>query len=455
MASVYYYLRSKVPGRLSKIYLRFTVGREANFRIPTEFLVLTEAWAGGSIINPDEPVIRVDGEKKPQRKDPSVEKIRNSACNDIFTKQDAHKLLNSLGNLRMHILNNYRPGMTVTKEWLTNLVHLFHHPEDNTPKPPEDFNLFVKRYIDEAESGHRLTTKGQHFSKDTVKSLKSWKMNWDKFQEVKGKSLNFEDVNLDLYKEILRYFNELGFKMNSTGKFIKALKTFMQAAKEEGLHSNVEYLRKAFKAIHNDVYTVFLTDNEVARLYDLKLDNEGQRLYRDVFLVGVYTAQRFSDYHRISHGNVVKLNNGSLAIELSQKKTDTPVQIPCRPELIEILKRYDYKLPKTHEQYVNAEIKGICRQAKITDLVEISENIGGKISKRTIEKCTLITTHTARRTGATLMYLSGIPSISIMKITGHKTEKEFLKYIRLDSKGNAEVLSGHEYFNPKPKLRVV
>ena len=29
------------------------------------------------------------------------------------------------------------------------------------------------------------------------------------------------------------------------------------------------------------------------------------------------------------------------------------------------------------------------------------------------------------------MYLAGIPSIDIMKITGHKTEVDFLKYIKV------------------------
>ena len=41
-----------------------------------------------------------------------------------------------------------------------------------------------------------------------------------------------------------------------------------------------------------------------------------------------------------------------------------------------------------------------------------------------------------------------------MKITGHKTEREFLKYIRTTKEETAEMLSDHEYFN-RPKLKVV
>lgn len=39
--------------------------------------------------------------------------------------------------------------------------------------------------------------------------------------------------------------------------------------------------------------------------------------------------------------------------------------------------------------------------------------------------------HTARRSFATNMYKSGIPSITLMKITGHLTESSFLKYIKV------------------------
>ena len=64
-------------------------------------------------------------------------------------------------------------------------------------------------------------------------------------------------------------------------------------------------------------------------------------------------------------------------------------------------------------------------------MVIIEEVKGGlKVSKK-VPKNELIKTHTARRTGCTNMYLAGIPSIDIMKISGHKTEKEFLGYIKV------------------------
>ena len=41
----------------------------------------------------------------------------------------------------------------------------------------------------------------------------------------------------------------------------------------------------------------------------------------------------------------------------------------------------------------------------------------------------MITTHTARRTGATLMYLAGMDCWDIMKMTGHDSPTNLKKYM--------------------------
>jgi integrase len=72
---------------------------------------------------------------------------------------------------------------------------------------------------------------------------------------------------------------------------------------------------------------------------------------------------------------------------------------------------------------------------------------GGKNVQETFLKYELVSTHTARRSFATNLYLADIPSITIMKMTGHKTEKAFLRYIRLTQEQNANKLLHHPFFN--------
>jgi hypothetical protein len=47
------------------------------------------------------------------------------------------------------------------------------------------------------------------------------------------------------------------------------------------------------------------------------------------------------------------------------------------------------------------------------------------------------------------MYLNDIPTIAIMAITGHTTEKAFLKYIKVTPEQNAQKLVLHPFFNRK------
>ena len=139
--------------------------------------------------------------------------------------------------------------------------------------------------------------------------------------------------------------------------------------------------------------------------------------------------------------------NGQQVIDLKQQKTGNHVVIPVRPELQAILEKYDNRLPRTYEQKVNHLIKEIAREAGITEKVEVSYIENGEKKSRLVEKCDLVKTHTARRSGATNMYLAGIPTIAIMKITGHKTEKEFMKYIKITEEQTAMELMNHPYFS--------
>ncbi len=65
--------------------------------------------------------------------------------------------------------------------------------------------------------------------------------------------------------------------------------------------------------------------------------------------------------------------------------------------------------------------------------IEIETTKGGVAKKEKIEKWKLVHSHTARRTGATLMYLAGIDIYDIMKVTGHSSPKMLKKYIKADS----------------------
>lgn len=162
---------------------------------------------------------------------------------------------------------------------------------------------------------------------------------------------------------------------------------------------------------------------------------------RDLFLIGCYTAQRFSDYSRYRPEHIKTTSNGTKVIDIVTKKTKQRVIIPFLfPELDILLKKYNYKSPKTYEQDLNEQIKEVGKMANLTEDIIITERMGGKIEEKIYIKNELIKTHTARRSGATNLFKMGYAPLEIMKITGHTSEAIFMKYIKVTKEENAELM---------------
>ena len=111
------------------------------------------------------------------------------------------------------------------------------------------------------------------------------------------------------------------------------------------------------------------------------------------------------------------------------------------PAVIKILEKYDYQMPKPlSNQRFNEYIKEVAKIAGIDQVETTRKTIGGKIQTERKPKYELIGTHTGRRSFCTNMYLLGIPTYTIMAISGHKTEKSFIKYVRITKEQHARFM---------------
>ena len=360
---------------------------------------------------------------------------------------DYENLNDKLDDIETIVKKLYRTNKNITPEQLKKLLNIKLHPEKVNFSEIQTLNKFIDKFINDIKTGEKKTPKGTNYKQGTIETYNSFNKSFQLFQKKVRKIYDFNDITMDFYKSYTSYLSKNEFSPNTIGKHIKTLKTIMNDAKELKLHSNTEYTNKAFKTINNKVENIYLSETEIKKLYYLDLSRQHHlELARDVFLVGCYTAQRFSDYSIINKNNIKKYNNVKY-IELIQKKTNEKVIIPIRAELNNILKKYDYNLPKNYEQKVNKYIKNIGKLAEINSPTDIETNKGGLQIKKQVPKYELITTHTARRSGATNMYLAGVPALDIMKITGHRTESSFSRYIKATKQETAEKLSLHPYFN--------
>lgn len=443
MAKINFIVKSKHEGQPATVYLRYSDTRGIDLVTATTEKIFPETWSNKS-------------QSFKQR----------LVFNALFSELQKTEIENRLTEIKAFVNNEYflLKGNPVTKDWLKSTIDKFY---DKEAPGKENLNQYLKRFIAEAESGKRLCFNGntkKAYSPGTLRSYRDFRRSFNLYQgiyeEPKHKSkkkeepkrpykpLNFNDITIDFYNDFMQFFYDRSCGANYVGKHIKTLKTILRQSRDEGLHNNTEVERKAFKAISEPSESIYLTEEELKSLLKLDLSKPEQKhldIARDVFLCGCYTAQRYSDYSRISK-EMIKKYSGNKVIELIQQKTGEKCIIPIRPELDAILKKYDYTLPKTYEQKLNKYIKEIGGTAEITEVIHYEHNKGGLTVKAKVKKCDLIKTHSARRSGCTLMYLAGIPVIDIMKVSGHKTEKEFLKYIKVGKEETAVNLSSHPYF---------
>lgn len=197
-----------------------------------------------------------------------------------------------------------------------------------------------------------------------------------------------------------------------------------------------------FNIKDEEVNTIFLTMSEILKIHRFQNLTAREIEIKDYFLIGCLTALRFSDYSRLQKKNFV-----GNKIVVRTKKTNTPVQVPMHPIVKEIVLKYNRELPAAPTiQHFNREIKIICKKIGFARKMPYERQIGTERISVMRPKYQFISSHTARRSAATNMYLAKIQPYRIMLITGHKTEKSFFRYIRITREENVKVLARHPFF---------
>jgi len=306
---------------------------------------------------------------------------------------------------------------------------------------------FINGFIDDAKKGLRTNlSTGKPVTNVTIRTYEQTFRVLKAFSEKKFKKLDFDDIDIPFYSQFNHFLTKeyksevsgKSFKINTVGKHITNLKTFMQDAVEKKLTNNTSFTSKSFKVMHETIETIYLTQDEIDALYKLNLTkSKKQENVRDFFIIGCETGLRISDLKRLGSDNIV-VHEGDKYISIEMRKTEKPVIIPISERVQELFEKY---LKETGElfpraisdQKMNEYIKEV---ASNVDLLQKTVSYNTTVNDKRVSiskpKYELITNHTARRSFATNAVIRGISRTSVMGMTGHKTEKSFNKYIRMN-----------------------
>lgn len=335
--------------------------------------------------------------------------------------------------------DHQQPTVEVLRELLNQKLN------PTTIDTEKDFFSFAEKFVKEAET--RINDKtGKVFSTSTIQVYNRCLELLREYSKKKKKRIDFDTIDLDFYHDFTAYLNkEYKFSTNSIGKQIKIVKTFLNDATERGVNTNLSFKSKRFRVTTEKSENIYLTEKELEEIFDKDLsDNKKLDRVRDLFLVGCWTGLRFSDFTNIKPENI----KGDY-IEIETKKTAEPVVIPIHSTVKKIMAKYNGQYenslpPAISNAKMNEYLKDL---GKLIDCLKIPVSTGitkgGLYVATNKPKHDLITTHTARRSFASNLFVEGFPSATIMKITGHRTEKAFMSYIKITPTENAKILQLH------------
>ena len=368
------------------------------------------------------------------------ERVKKNDSTTADGKHSLNELLNNLEHLCEKSYNEELKNGIPAPETLKNYLDNFIHKNDGSNEANDIFEL-IDRFI----SGE-IKFKGRDKSKGTLKQYRAAKHHLLAY-EIKYKTrITFETITLDFFYKYVSFLKTLknlsgqSLSQNTIAKDVRILKTFLNEAVDLGLTNNLQFKHKKFFVSEEETDAVSLSDKELIDLYKFDLSgNKKLEQVRDLFVFGSFVGLRFSDYSTIKAENIVQIDNENF-IKLKTQKTGEQVIIPCNYIVLDIFKKYETnanRLPKSlSNQKFNEYIKEVALIAGLTQKGRLT-TMPGKL----LYEC--ISSHTARRSFATNLYLDGYPTIEIQKITGHKTEASFLLYIKVSKLDAAKRLSAH------------
>lgn len=272
----------------------------------------------------------------------------------------------------------------------------------------------------------------------TLVALRSMKKHLLCFQDFEKISISFDSFDAGFYQRFIKFLtyeiplmrrNILlrGLKINTIGKTIKHLKSFL---KDRIARKLIPYIDiSCFKYMEEEVDAVYLDWTELSHVYHLDLSEHAHLCkYRDLFILACLTGFRFSDFSELQAS---ELRKGMLHVV--QKKTCSVVIVPLREDArVILIDKYQMQLPKVSMVNFNYCVKEVARIAGLKQPIMITHRKGNKIVEETRPKYAWISSHTARRSFCTNEYLAGTPADLIMTVSGHKSEKAFRRYIKAD-----------------------
>lgn len=393
MSTVKFILKNDNKDGLSSIFLLYQQNGK-RFKYSTRLKTFRKDWTKSSRVQ-----IRKDNEKS------------------------AKQINLILDDLQNRIAEIEREGLFFKKEYDINTVRKKFYTSIGHLAPVSGFFALLDQYIEESRPVKAI---------GTIKNYIVIKNKLLEYETARNVKLSIENIDKAFYDDFIQFLIvDKGLLNNSVGKDVKNLKAFLNYCISKDLIPPMKDLN-AFKVFKEAVDIIYITEEELLDIYNLRGLPDYLDRVKDNFCFGCFTGLRFSDIAKLS---LAHIKNGF--VEIRTEKTRDSLKIPLVGYAKDILKKYENKfserpLPvQLANQKTNEYLKMIAQRAGLNSTIELEKYTGSKKVIINKAKYEFVTTHTARRTFVTLSLEKGMRPEVVMQITGHKDYRTFQRYIKI------------------------
>ena len=298
-------------------------------------------------------------------------------------------------------------------------IHQIHRDLVLDMSAPVTANAIIKRYcgndvkmlleVFEDHNDKCRALIGKEYVEGTVRKFDTTLLYLKQFlkQRYRKDDIPLPEINQEFVRDFEFFLKtEKSCQNNSALKHIKNFRKVIRIAIGNDWIKRDPFFGLRFKA--EEVNVDFLSNDELKRIRQKKITIPRLERIRDIFVFCCFTGLAFVDVSQLTAEDLIKDAQGNMWIRKMRQKTKEMCNIPLLSAAKEILEKYkDFAstnakgllLPVSSNQKTNAYLK------EIADICGIKKKL---------------TTHVARHTAATVVFLANRVSMeNVAKILGH------------------------------------
>lgn len=264
----------------------------------------------------------------------------------------------------------------------------------------------------------------------TVTKIKSVRNFLIAFEEHSSFNLRLDNIDFRFEESFMDYcFNTKKTLNNYYAKITKTLKAFLNWSYKRGYHKSLEF--KKIKSKEDDIEVIYLTIEELMKLYNHDFKEASKDRARDMFCFLAFTGQRHSDIYPLINANL----DGEYLNFVVKKNKTVDHHVYLTKQAKELINKYKdtiyFPIPRITSQKLNLKIQECCEDIGLTQEVVLTRYIGARAISQSFRKCDIITSHAGRKSFITNSLVLGVPERVVRSISNHKDEKSFRKYVNI------------------------